>query len=60
MKALILNIQGTGSVSHAKATFTTNTAAYCRKEAPVKIIQGKKSPIRLIFHSSKGDYADKL
>lgn len=48
MKALILNIQGTGSVSHAKITLTTNTAAYCRQEARKdKNNEGKKYPIRL-------------
>lgn len=39
MKVLILSIQGTGSVFHAKTTSTTNTAAYCRKEALVEIIK---------------------
>jgi len=60
MKALMLGVQGTVSVSHANATVTTNTAAYCRKKAPVKLIHSNKSPIRLTFHYSKGNYTDKL
>lgn len=53
MKALIFRIQGTGSVSHAKSTFTTNTAAYCRKEAPVKIIKVKNVQSDQLFNEAR-------
>lgn len=39
MEPLILSIQGIHYVSHAKITFATSTAAYCRKETLVKIIK---------------------